>query len=193
MHKWARYALVAAAAGWLIGFGALAHAETLTSKLYGGISGRYVGTNDLGTVETNFSVPDPSELADGTADDQADLIFADQRTLSASATENLDLAGVLTDPHGNTLTFVTVKAIYVKAAAGNTNNVVVGGAGANTFTGPFADATDKVVIRPDGMVTITAPNTGWTVTASTGDILLVANSAGGTSVTYDIIIVGTSS
>ena len=37
-----------------------------------------------------------------------------------------------------------------------------------------------------------APATGATVTTLTGDILLVANSSSGTSVTYDIVIIGTS-
>ena len=39
---------------------------------------------------------------------------------------------------------------------------------------------------------LSTPTTGATVTASTGDILLVANSSSGSSVTYDIVIIGTS-
>jgi hypothetical protein len=174
-------------------FGFAAGADTLTSRIHGCISGRLLGTNDLGTVASEFPVCDPDALANGTASDQADLIFADQRTIAASSTENLDLAGVLVSPHGATLTLATVKAIYVLAAAANTNNVVIGGAASNTFTGPFADATDKIAVRPGGIWVISAPETGWTVTAGTGDILLVANSGAGSGVTYDIIIVGTSS
>lgn len=147
---------------------------------------------DLGNADFVLNKAYKNTLTTGTGDDQFDLVFTDQRTLSASATENLDLAAALTDAFGNTLTFATVKAIIVKAASGNTNNVEIGGAASNTFVGPFDDATDKVALGPDAMFAVTAPNTGWTVTASTGDILLMANSSSGTSVTYDIIILGTS-
>jgi len=37
-----------------------------------------------------------------------------------------------------------------------------------------------------------ADATTYAVTAGTGDLLKVANSAGGTSVTYDIVIIGSS-
>jgi hypothetical protein len=33
---------------------------------------------------------------------------------------------------------------------------------------------------------------GWGVTAGTGDLLKVANSAGSTSVNYDIVVIGNS-
>src|SRR3990167_1265675 len=55
----------------------------------------------------------------------ADLVWSDQRTLTASATEDLDLAGVLSDAFGAALTFARIKALIVEAAAGNTNNVQV--------------------------------------------------------------------
>jgi hypothetical protein len=54
--------------------------------------------------------------------------------------------------------------------------------GANTFVGPFNDATDASVLKP-GDKAVFVSRTGWTVTASTGDILKVANGAGG-SVNY---------
>ena len=171
-----------------------AFAATLQATISTRIVATYRGTNDLGSplFELSGTLQPSISLSSGTGSNQANLMFADTRTLSASGTENLDLAGSLADPLGTTLTFATVKAIRVCAAAANTNNVVVGGAGSNTFTGPFADATDKIAVRPGGCFLWVAPGTGATVTASTGDILLVANSGGSTSVTYDIIIIGTS-
>ncbi len=132
-------------------------------------------------------------MTTGTASGQANISYDAQRTLAASATENLDLAGDATfkDAFETAITFVKVKLIYVKAAAANTNNVEVGGAAANAFLGPFKDATDILVLPPGGVWMVVHPTTGWTVTAATGDILKVANSAGGTSVTYDIAIAGT--
>ena len=149
-------------------------------------------TNDLVTVYFDMSKKDDDTLATGTGASQADLVFADTRTLAASATEDLDLAGSLVDALGNTLTFVKVKAIYIKAASGNTNNVEVTPAAANGFLGPFNAAADQVDIAPGGSMNLTAPVAGWTVTAGTGDLITITNSAGTTGVTYDIVIIGTS-
>ena len=172
--------------------GGQAFADSLKTTVRAEVDATFTGSADLGAALT-FSIPQPLPitLTNGTGSGQANQIFSDQRTLTASSTENLDLAGSLANPFGATITFATVKAIRVCAAAANTNNVVVGGAGTNTFNGPFSDATDKVAVKPGGCFLAVAPGVGWTVTASTGDILLVANSGSGTSVTYDVTIVGT--
>lgn len=167
-------------------------AAGVTADLSAQLTGTYTGANDLGTVSFSFNERGLNRLTEGTTANKADKLFSDTRTLTASSTENLDLAGTLTDPFGTTVTFATVKAIYVQASTSNTNNVCVGGAASNGFVGPFADATDKMCVKPGGVLLITAPATGWTVTASTGDILLVANSSSGSSVTYDVVIIGTS-
>ena len=132
-------------------------------------------------------------LDDGTGAGQADKIWSDTRTLTASANEDLDLAGVLTDAFGAVITFVKVKGIFVAAAAGNTNNVVVGAAAATQFVGPFGAATHTVAVAPGGFFAICRSDaTGWAVGAGASDFLRIANSAGGTSVTYDIVLLGTS-
>lgn len=165
---------------------------SLTTKITTRINATQESTNDFGTPNFPMAFNEVVTLANGTSSSQADLIFSDQRTLTASSTEDLDLAGGLTDAFGNSLTFVKIKAILIKAASGNTNNVEVTPAAANGFTGPFADASDQLDIPPGGLVLLTAPVSGWTVTASTGDLLTITNSGAGTSVTYDVIIVGTS-
>lgn len=154
------------------------------------VAGTFKGSNALGTPVFPFDVTRLSQFSPGAASGLADLLFSDERTLSASATENLDLAGSLTSPLGATLTFVKVKAIMIVASSANTNNVQVGGAASNAFTGPFADATDILSIPPGGTLLLVHPTTGWTVTASTGDILKIANSGGTTGVTYKVIIIG---
>jgi hypothetical protein len=169
-------------------------ATTLVSALYDNLTFTYTGTSTFPNAGPKQSLVTKwyVDMATGTGASQADLLWVSERTLAASASENLDLAGGLVDVFGNTLTFVKIKAILIKAATGNTNSVVVGGAGSNTFVGPFADATDKVGIPPNGYAKFLAPVSGWAVTAGTGDILQIANSGGTTGVTYDIIIVGTS-
>jgi hypothetical protein len=157
------------------------------------VAGVYTGTNDLGSVSFSFNQSALAQVSAGTGSGKSDKLFSDSRTLAASATENLDLAGVLTDPFGSTLTFGHVKAIYVHAAAANTNDVCLGGHATAAFVGPFADATDVICVKPGGALLLTVPSgVGWAVTATTADMLKVANSAGTTGVTYDILILGTS-
>lgn len=133
----------------------------------------------------------PISFASGTGSGQCNIMYDDQRTLLASTSENLDLAGgSLEDSFGLALTFVKIKSIYVKAATGNLNNVIVGG-GTNGFLGPFSDVSDKLVLPPGGIWQIVHPTTGWTVTAGTGDILKVENSGAGSAVIYDLVLIGT--
>lgn len=125
---------------------------------------------------------------------QMDRLLADQRTIVASGTDDLDLNGTaLQDVLGANLALARVKLIVVYAAAGNTNNVVIGAAASNQFVGPFGAATHTIAIPPSGMFVAMAPSAaGWPVTATTADLLRIANSGAGTSVTYDVLIGGSS-
>jgi len=146
---------------------------------------------DLSTSKDEIDRNIALTFTDGAGADQADLHWSDERTLAASANEELDLAGVLADAFGTTITFARIKAIIIEADSTNTNNVEVGGAAANAFLGPFKDATDIAVVRPKGFLCIVAPDaTGYVVTAGTGDKLKIANSGAGTSVKYRIILIG---
>lgn len=133
-------------------------------------------------------------LATGTAAGQADTFYQDTGTLAASATIDLDLAGSLANLIGGTSVYVRIKGLYVSAAAANTNNVIVGNAATNPWATLFS-ATGTVTLRPGAaamFVAGSADATGWTVTAGTGDLLRLANSAAGTSVDYTIGIIGCS-
>lgn len=151
-----------------------------------------VSTGDVGDAVLPISYGLSFPITNGTGANQANEMFTDTRQLAASGTEDLDLADGLTDAFGNTLTFTKVKALIVQAAAGNTNNVIVGGAAANGFTTIFDDATDQIVVRPGGAFALIAPDaTAYAVTEGTGDLLTITNSAGGTTVDYTIVIIGT--
>ncbi|WP_416975657.1 hypothetical protein [Streptomyces sp. 4F14] len=149
---------------------------------------------DLGTGRAAQSLSRSMSLTNGTGVGKADRLFSDRRTLAASATEDLDLAGVLLDAFGAAVTFARVKGIIVAAAAGNTNNVVVGNAASNAWA-TLLGATSTVTLRPGAFVAVgtgVADATGYAVTAGTGDLLKIANSGAGTSVTYDVHIIGAS-
>jgi hypothetical protein len=162
---------------------------SMTSRI--SITGTQTGSNDVTTPTETYNVTHTTDWTNGTGDDQISKVWQDTRTINASTAEDLDLAGSLTDSFGNTVTFATVKFVYVSAASGNTNNVEVGGSAANTMLGIFDDATDKVLVKPGGVFYWEAPGTGATVTAGTGDKLNVNNSGAGTSVEYTIVIGGT--
>lgn len=161
------------------------------------LKGSYSSVLDLvtATAATDTGQRYRTLLQSGVAAGQADKMFSDTRTLGPSATEDLDLAGVLTDAFGAVLTFARIKGLVVAAAAGNTNNVLLGGVanGWATFLSPAA--TGIITVRPGTFIAMgvgVADATGYAVTAATADLLHVANSAAGTSVSYDIYIIGAS-
>jgi hypothetical protein len=147
---------------------------------------------DLVTPQAPLSFSERIRLATGTGANQADLIFTDTRTLTASATEDLDVAGSLTTPLATAFTPARIKALLVAAASGNTNNVNLTRPASNGVP-LFLAAGDGIPVRPGGVFVWVAPDaTGVAVTASTGDLITFTNSAGSTSVTYDVVIIGAS-
>lgn len=147
---------------------------------------------DLATASVPLTLTNQIRLANGTGANQADLVFHDTRTLAASGTEDLDLAGVLSSALGVTLTFARIKAVVISAASGNTNSVNVTRPATNGVP-LFLAAGDGLAVRPGGVFAWVAPDaTGVAVTAGTGDLLTLTNSAGSTSVTYSVVIIGCS-
>jgi hypothetical protein len=131
-------------------------------------------------------------FTNGTGAGQADIVWSDTRTLAASATEDLDLAGVLMDAFGATVTAVEVVALYVGAAPGNTNNVVIGDA---TAPVPLFGGTNAThAIKPGHFFFAGGPSAAgmFAVGAGATDDLKVANSAAGTAVTYNIAVLARS-
>jgi hypothetical protein len=168
---------------------------TLSSRITIAVSGSQTATLDLGTATATLAKTYSAVLANGTAAGQADKVFHDTRTLAASATEDIDLAGALVDAFGTTLTFVRIKGLIIAAAAANTNNVIVGGASATQFVSWVGGATHTVTVRPGATFALMAGSadaTGYVTAAGSSDLLKIANSSSGTGVTYDIIVIGAS-
>ena len=157
-----------------------------------GLRGTHTSALDLGTASFPVDIQASVSLANGTGANQADLLWSDTRTVTASSTDSLDLAGSLTNAFGATVTFARIKAVMVKAASGNTNNVNVTRPASNGVP-LFLAASDGIPVKPGGAFIWVAPDaTGVAVTGGTGDLLDIVNSGAGTSVTYDIVIVGAS-
>ena len=149
-------------------------------------------SKDLGASSDTNQLTQNTDFTDGTGAAQVNLVWSDTRSLSASTSENLDLAGGLTSGLGATLTFARIKHISIRnntTTAGFT--LEVGGAASNAFSTLFGATADYLIIRPGGVFTITAPDAiGYVVTAGTADILKINNPNGGGAVSYSIVIAG---
>lgn len=169
----------------------------LTSTISATLRAKQTSTNDFGAPTFTPELAAVLNLGDGTTANNADLIFVDERTVASASNDDLDLAGVLANALGGTLTFVELVAVLIinraKNGTANTTNLTIGG-GTNPFIG-FLGGTAPTIgpIRPGGFVMLGCPDAAGlgTVTAGTGDILRIANSSGAAA-TYQIAIIGRS-
>jgi hypothetical protein len=149
------------------------------------------GSAEIGTPKLAISIEELLSLTAGTAaTNQANILWQDEaRSIGASANADIDLAGVLTDAFGSTVTAAEVLLLFIRADAANVNNVQVTRPASNGFAGPFLAASDGVSIKP-GEYALFVSQSGWGVTAGTGDLINIANSGSGSAVLFDIAIVG---
>jgi hypothetical protein len=167
--------------------------KTLSGKIDIGAVMQLVETLDLANRQSPLGYKKVVSLSSGVGADQADLLFHDRRTLAASGTENLDLAGgTLMDPLQAGLTFARLRAVIVAAASANANNVLVASDGVAGVP-LFIALGDGVAVRPGGIFCFVARDAvGVLVTPATGDLLTITNGGAGTPVTYDVVLVGCS-
>src|SRR5579871_1908331 len=130
----------------------------------------------VGNGQLAINYPLEFDFSDGSGANKVHQCWSSSaRSIAASGNEALDLSGSLSDAFGNSIALTKVKAILIKASALNVNDVVVGGAASNGFVSPFGDPTDKVNVKPGGLLLLVAPDAnGYSVTAATADQLKVA-------------------
>src|SRR4051812_35223041 len=109
----------------------------LTTKIYAEIDAALTGAPTIGTVSADQNVAGQVLLGSGTGAGNADIAYVAHRSLAGTTTENLDLAGVLTDVFGSTITAAKVKAILIVADTSNNGDLVIGAAASNPFVGPL--------------------------------------------------------
>jgi hypothetical protein len=156
---------------------------TLTARL----SAVEVGANDFGGPVFAPTMEAIISLTNGTAAGQADLVFFDERTITTGASLDLDLSGVLADAFGVTITAVELVALFVinapRSGAANTTSLTIGG-GTNPIVGYLGGTTPTIgPIRPASFVFLGSTDAAGfgAITAATGDILRITNSAGATN------------
>jgi hypothetical protein len=161
----------------------------LTARVSSNWRWNYTKTSDLADGKQDLDRSVAIEFATGVGANQANVPFADTRPLAGSASEDLDLTGVLTDVFGATLAQARVKAIRISAPASNPGNIVVGAAASNAWAA-LLNSTGTITIPPGGYFEAAVPTAaGWAVTAGTGDLLKVANSSG-SAASYTIEFLG---
>jgi hypothetical protein len=153
------------------------------------------GANSFGATFWNGAMSLVQGFTDGTVANKFDRLYMTERTIGASSNDDLDLSGVLTDIFGATITAVELVGIVLinkpksDAASANLSNLTLGG-GTNPVVGFLGGTTPTVgPIKPGGCFVLMNPDaTGLaTITAGTGDILRIANGAGGSN-TYQIAL-----
>lgn len=166
----------------------------LSTQLDVNLSASYTqATSPPGTGAAAYALPKRYSWLTGVGANQADKIYTVSGTIAASGTATLDLAGSVTDIFGVTVTLVKLKMIMVQAAAANTNNVQLSQPASNGVAGLFSASGTSINVLPGGTLLWVAPNlAAIPVTAATGDLLTLANSSSGSSVTYTVTVVGTS-
>ena len=132
-------------------------------------------------------------ITTGTAASQADELWHDTRTLTASANDDLNLS-TLTNAFGDAIALARVKCILVYSRSDNDTNILVGAAAANPLATLFSDTSDQIIVRPDGAFLAFAPDAiAYAVTTASADILRVAHDGGSSNdVMYDIVVIGAS-
>lgn len=134
-------------------------------------------------------------LTNGTSDNQSDRQYSEEKSIAASGTYDLDLAGSVTDQLGNTFTIAEIVWIFVKnTSAAVTTTVAVGAAGSNPIASLFADTSDKLIIPGNGGIWCAGSpaDGGFAVTAGSADTIRFTNNDGSNAATVEIYIVGRS-
>ncbi len=125
----------------------------------------------------------------GTGNSNANQAWHGSVVVGATSTSSVDLSGSLINAFGGNVNFAKVQGLLIKNTHAS-SPLLVGGAAANAWVGPFGDATDVIAVPPGGCLLLAGVN-GWTVTAGTADILQFENE-GGTALTLEMAIWGIS-
>lgn len=165
-------------------------AKTLTATIDLNLLAEYVDDSDLNPMRGVLNVALEDALANGTAADQANLLVYSSRTLNA-ASEQLDFAGGLEDPHGATVTFAKIKTLLIRNKNTTAGQILtIGGGTTNPISTIYGSTATNCTetIGANSWCFKHNPVDGFAVTGGLADTLKV--DAGTSTVSYDIIAIG---
>lgn len=167
-------------------------ADTLSVDLDFILRAVWKDAQDFGNIVDSPTLNLDDTLADGIGLDQADIIWHDERTVTAAA-ETLDLTALTRTVFGDTATlnFVKVKGLVIKnksTTAGE--NLTVGNAATNGWTGWTNPATATIAIGPNAWQGFWEPNLAGRAVSGTNKSLKI--DPGAATIVYRIFILGAS-
>mgnify|MGYP003576115808 CR=1 FL=1 len=128
---------------------------TLGVSIRHNVTAKWTNTVDLGESRAGRLLDIALTLTDGVDAGEVDRAFIDTRTIAASGTDDLDLAGTtLVDAFGVAQAFARVKGLWVRAAAANTNLVVVGGDASGAWASWVDAAGNTVRLGPGSWMSV---------------------------------------
>jgi hypothetical protein len=167
---------------------------SLLSEVKVSLAWLFKDAENLSTVVDSSLLDYHHKFDDGISADQADLVWHDERTLAAGASEDLVLSALASPLFDNTLTIALAKIkaiLLVNTATTPGEDLEFGGAPSHQWLGPFAAVGDKIVIPADSSLLFVNKKSGWPAVAAASDQFRIAN-AGTGDITYKIAILGTS-
>ena len=170
--------------------------STLTAAVQTRITWNNVDALDLSSITDQSALDVLKQIASGTAVDQCDVVWHDERSINAGANDDLVLSALTQTMYGSTVTkaFAKIKyvLIYVKSTTSG-DKLIIKSSVTNSILTPFNGInTAQLVIGADSAaMPIVNKKDGFAVTVGTGDVLRINNPGAG-AVTYQIAILGTS-
>jgi len=169
-------------------------AKTLTGNLNVTTSWDHRSTDSFATSKEikQFKILE-QVWTNGTGQNQINKIYRERRCVTLSTTtDDIDLAGVLIDIYGDTISFTHIKEIVIlNTAIVSGEDLLIGGAAANAWSQPFnGSATAKDDLWASGIWVRSAPLSGIPVTAGSSDTLRITHNGSADDIDYDIVIKG---
>ena len=159
-------------------------ATTVTGKITAAIVSAFSKDLDIGAVSATPGGVASLAFTSGAGAGKIEAVLIKAGTIAGSGTVDIDLAGTITDPAGDVITFTKVKAILIK----NTSAVGVGFDVAGTF--PIGGEVVEPYVHPGGFLALGDPGAvGYPVTAGATDVITLG-SLDATDQDYEIYVLG---
>jgi len=165
-------------------------ATTVTAKISASMSANWSKSLALGNVQATPSLSVSQQFTNGTGASKVEQVAQASGSISASGSADIDLAGALSDPGGDTITFTKVKGFLIKNTSASGDGISVGG----TFASWLKAAGDEVEVMPGGALLLMNPTAdGYAVTPTTGDTMTLTNLDSVNAQTYEVEVIGETS
>jgi len=176
--------------------------ESLTLSLNAQLSALLTNASALDSPQDYLFLPQliAMSLANGTGAGQANQLFRSQRTLAGAAVDSVSVYNFAinggaagSDPLGQALALSRVKLLIVQNLSLTESNALqlFGDGTSAAWVSPVGTNTDVVNVYGNSTFMLFDPGTaGYTVVSPTNHLLKIHNVGSG-SVTYNLIVVGT--